>query len=123
VIRSRRSSNSVKRLLLILVVIVAQLFAVPSGRAVVSDTAERTAAAHEQKEAGRLDDQVRAARNSVVQFTRSRTRTRDQRTSIVSVSTSPAARFASIVGLRSTTDGTINAERFIALGLPDTRAP
>jgi hypothetical protein len=115
----------VKRLLLILAVIAAQLFAGPTGRVVVSaELSGWPSVAREAGDAGRLEAQAAAPRHNAVQVARSRTRTRVQRsTQTASVALHPAARFAAIVAHRSTTAGTINPERFVALGLPDTRAP
>jgi hypothetical protein len=115
----------VKRLLLILAVVAAQLFAVASVRVAVSAELSGTPTiAREGNDAARLDAQVAGARHSAVQVARSRTRTRWQRTmSIASAAPNPTARFASIVAHRPNTNGTINPERFLTLGLPDTRAP
>ncbi|MEO5815681.1 MAG: hypothetical protein ABIT20_10420 [Gemmatimonadaceae bacterium] len=114
-----------KRLLLILAVVAAQLFAGPSAR--VAPSAELSGAptiARASKDATGLQAQLASARRNAVQVARSRTRTREQRTrSMVSVATNPTARFASIVAHRPNTNGTINPERFLPLGLPDTRAP
>jgi hypothetical protein len=115
----------VKRLLLILTVIAAQLLAGPSARVAMSaDLSGTPTIARERSDAAGLEAQVASARHSAVQVARSRSRSREQRTmSIASVATNPTARFASIVAHRPNTNGTINAERFRALGLPDTRAP
>ena len=113
-----------KRLLLILAVVVAQLLAGPAERAVASHAAGRPTVSREENDAGRLERQVAAARHSAVRIVRSRARTRVQRvTSMASVAPTPTARFAAIVAHRPTTEGTVNPERFLALGLPDTRAP
>ncbi len=114
-----------KRLLLILAVIVAQLLAGPGDRVAVSAEVGRSVGiARSNSDATRRDAQVAAARHSAVQVARSRTRTRGQRVlSIVSVTTNPAARFASIIAHTPATEGTINSGRFRMLGLPNTRAP
>jgi hypothetical protein len=115
----------VKRLLLILAVVAAQLLAGPSARVVVSaELSGKPAIERRGVDAGQLEEQVASARHRAVQVARSRARTRVQRTtSTVSVATNSTARFASIVAYRPPTEGTINPGRFLALGLPDTRAP
>jgi hypothetical protein len=115
----------VKKFLLILAIVAAQLLAGPSARFAVS--AERSgspAVTRDGNDATRLEAQVTAARHRAVQVARSRARTRVQRTTSTShVAHELTARFASIVAHRPITEGTINIERFRALGLPDTRAP
>ena len=114
-----------KRLLLILAVVAAQLFAGPSARVAMSaELSGAPSIAREEDYAARLEAKVAAARHSAVQVARSRSRSREQRTTaMISVATNPSARFASIVAHRPNANGTINAARFRALGLPDTRAP
>jgi D-serine deaminase-like pyridoxal phosphate-dependent protein len=115
----------VKRLLLILAIVAAQLCAGPTVRADVSaESSLRSTLAREGADAGWVEAQGVQTYHAVVQVARSRTRTRVQRTtSRASVGTHPTSRFASIVAHRPSTAGTINLGRFVALGLPDTRAP
>lgn len=84
----------------------------------------RAAIAREGNDATRLEANVPSARRSALQIARLRSRTRLQRaTPASSVAQVMTARFASIVAHRPITEGAINTGRFIALGLPDTRAP
>ncbi|MEO8336337.1 MAG: hypothetical protein ABI664_15265 [bacterium] len=113
------------RLLLILAVVLAQLLAGPTSRVRVGpESAGRPTLSREHGVGRRLDARVAVARISIVHVVRARARTRVQRTNpMASVGPQGAPRFASIVATRPTTEGTINPERFVALGLPDTRAP
>lgn len=114
-----------KRLILILAVVAAQLLAGPSTRVAVSAELSRTPTiTREGHDAIRLEAEVASARHGAMQVARTRTRSREQRTTWgASVATRPMARFASIVAYQPATEGTINHERFAPLGLPDTRAP
>lgn len=113
-----------KRLLLILAVVAAQLLAGPNARVASAELSGTPTIAREGHDAIRLEAQVASARHGAAQVARTRTRSREQRTTWrASVATRPMARFASIVAYQPATEGTINHERFAPLGLPDTRAP